>query len=131
MAFEAQILLEALHTASIIPFGNEPTFYAMKAFGTFDMIVPTLLAITGALLGQSFNLLIGRLAHRFFHTRLRGEGLDKISASFHRFGFLLLAVCWLPLGNLLITLPAGFFHIPLKKALPVILIGLALHYLAV
>jgi membrane protein YqaA with SNARE-associated domain len=124
------VLTEAARFASIVPFTSEPTFFAMKSFGGYNMPLACALAAAGAVAGQLFNWWMG--------TQLRGiphkKNPDKVArfehykAFFNDAGMFLLLMCWVsPFGNLLAVV-AGLFSVPLKKALPLVAIGEAAHY---
>src|SRR4051812_27369720 len=74
MTLYLPILFESAWVASIIPLSSEPTFFAMKAFGGFNIGVAFVLAVIGASAGQAFNWAIGRLL-----ITLKNRGIFKIS----------------------------------------------------
>jgi membrane protein YqaA with SNARE-associated domain len=125
-----QLFLEAAHQASIIPFGRDLTFYAMKAFGIYPMGVPVALSILGAIFGHIFNWYVGR-SLIFFEAKgkfhVNPVNYEKLRKNFCKYGVFFLVLSWLPFLNLL-TVAAGFFKLPLKKVLPFVVVGLAWHY---
>jgi membrane protein YqaA with SNARE-associated domain len=128
--FTTQLFLEAAHHASIIPFGNDLVFHAMKAFGTYPMGVPVTLSIIGALLGHIFNWYVGRSLMFFEYKgrfRMDPASYERVRALFGTYGIYLLFFSWMPLLNLL-PVAAGFLKLPLKKILPFVAAGLAWHY---
>jgi membrane protein YqaA with SNARE-associated domain len=128
--FYPQIFLEALHTATIVPLGHEPTLYAMKAFGTYPMALPLLMAFAGAMVGHLINYGIGLWLSSLRakkKTSLSAARYQNVKTHFSNFGFLLLLFCAFPLCNL-ITLAAGFLQLSPKKAAPMIAAGIALRY---
>lgn len=130
MDFYPDILLEALHEASIVPLGQETTFHAMRAFGAHDMTLPFLLAVTGALLGHLVNWYVGRTLLYFEHKgkfRINPHWYERLRDMADKYGVFLLLFSWLPLCNLL-TVAGGFFKLPLKKVMPFIAAGLLAHY---
>ncbi len=130
MTFYFQILLESLHHASIVPFGSEPTFYAMRAFGNHNMIAPTLLAVIGATLGHIVNWYVGRTLIFFEHKgklKVSPHWYERTRNFFDKYGIFLLLLSWMPLCNLLVVM-AGFLKLPLKKVLLFVIVGLAAHY---
>jgi membrane protein YqaA with SNARE-associated domain len=125
-----QLFLNAAHHASIIPFGNDLTFYAMKSFGTYPMGVSVVLTIIGALLGHVFNWYVGRSLIFYEYKgklRISPERYERIRKFFDSYGIYLLLFSWAPLCNLL-PVVAGFFKLPLKKILPFVAAGLVWHY---
>jgi membrane protein YqaA with SNARE-associated domain len=129
MANLPTILLESAWTASVIPFSHQPTFFALLAFGQ-PMTAPLIAAILGATLGQGLNYALGRAL-----LNLREQGAlhvpepayQRICRHFSLYGFLVLLCAWWNLFGLL-TLLAGFFRVPLWKALPALVIGYAGYY---
>lgn len=130
MTFSLQLFLEAIHRASIVPFGNDLTFYAMKYFATYDMAAPVILSVIGASLGHVFNWYVGRTLAYFEYKgkfRISPHYYERIRGFFDKYGVYLLFFCWLPLCNLLVV-AAGFLKLPLKKVMPFVVAGLAAHY---
>jgi membrane protein YqaA with SNARE-associated domain len=131
MSLYPQLFLECAGRASIVPFISDTTYFAMKSFGGYNMTLALVLAVTGAMLGQSFNLVLGR-----YIGRLKSDGklggmdslwFNRLQTVFNRYFVFLLLMSWAPLCNL-ITVAAGMFGTRYKIALPLLLIGEALHY---
>ena len=130
MTLYLPILFESAWVASIIPFSSEPTFFAMKAFGGFNMPLATALAILGASGGMALNWAIGR-----FLIRFKNSGIFKISDDdyaygahmFNRYGIVLLLISWMPLCNLLAVI-AGFLGTKPKVALALLMVGEMFNY---
>lgn len=127
--FYAQIFFEAMHTASIVPFSSEPALYAMKAFGTYEMRLPTAIGLSGALAGHAVNWWIGKALRQWQQHRkkLNDETYQKAQNYFTRFGIYALLIAWMPMCNFL-TVAAGFLNAPARKSLLLITLGLAWHY---
>jgi membrane protein YqaA with SNARE-associated domain len=141
------ILLETAWKASIVPLGNDPTFFAMKAFGGYDMRPAFALAVAGASIGQLFNWGLGRLLRSSLRgvapkpkaddaaiqSTSRKSGLlryarnDELTALFNSYGIFALLFCWVPLCNFVVVI-AAFAGAKPKLALPLIIIGEAAHY---
>ncbi len=119
------ILIESAWVASVIPGGAERTFFAMNSFGGHAMLLPCALAIAGAIAGQLFNYILGTLiAKRASATQsheISGK-LLKLREFFVKYGVFVLLLSWLPLFNLFVVL-AGMVKIPLRIALPLIVVG--------
>lgn len=123
----ASIFIEAAHHASVIPLATEATIYAMKAFGEHDMQLPVIAAILGALLGHSFNWWLGKMLMRLPSSPKNERIYQRIAAHFKRYGFVVLVLAPLALGNVLVV-AAGMLGCPYKKTLPALLIGLCFWY---
>lgn len=121
------IFIEAAHKASLLPMASEATIYAMQAFGTTLTITHIGLAILGAMLGQLFNLALGRGLMKLPSSPKDHRGFVLLQHYFNRFGFVLLLVAPLSLGNFLVFL-AGMLGTPMKKALPVIALSYIFYY---
>lgn len=121
------VFIEATHAASIIPFASEATLYAMQSFGGHNMTTAAAFAFVGAIIGQSFNWGLGKLLMRLPAAPKEHKAFTKGQYLFNRYGFFLLFFAYVPLVNLLVVV-AGMFATPLKKALPIIALGLAFNY---
>lgn len=121
------IFIEAAHRASLIPLASEATVYAMKSFGNHAMEAPIVAAILGGLAGHGFNLMIGRWLMKLPNSPKHHDFFQKLQLHFNRYGFVLLLLAPLALGNILTTL-AGMLGTPLKKAVPMIGLGLVVYY---
>lgn len=122
-----QVFLEAAHRASIFPLASEAMVYALKSFGQTDLQIPVAVAILGALAGHCFNLWLGRMIMRLPSAPKHHRLFALLQTHFNRYGFVALVLCFASLGNILVVL-AGMFGTPLRKALPMILIGLLYYY---
>lgn len=125
-----QVFYEATWLASLIPMGNDTTLYAMKGFGSHNLILPVILSITGGILGQCFNYFLGLKLQRLKYTKnmtLSEEVYVRVQYYFNRFGFVVLAVSWAPLCKLL-PLLAGFAGTPRRKVFLMLVLGYAYHY---
>jgi len=122
------ILLESAWVASLIPLGQEPTFFAMRAFGGFDMRPAAVVSVIGATCGQMFNWWVGMQLLRLKQKRSITETWDvKASALFNRYGIYLLVFCWVPLGKLL-PLIARFLGARPRTAFALIVVGEIFNY---
>jgi hypothetical protein len=100
-------LKDALH-AWYLP-NAETIFYSMQAFGTVDMRLPVVAAITGAMAGQFFNWLIGYSIYR-----LKSGNMLKINNEHYARGAMLVV--------------AGMANFRLRMVLPLILVGQIYNY---
>ena len=124
------IFFEALWTASIIPFSSDATFASMSAFGGFDMKIPFVLAVTGATLGQIFNLMVGK-----FMLQLHQKGrlyvseiwYQRVAYYFNKYGIFLLLFSWVAFLKVLLII-AGFVGTRVRFALPLVILGQIYHY---
>jgi membrane protein YqaA with SNARE-associated domain len=122
------IFFQSAWKASIIPLGQDTAFFAMKAFGNYDMTFPLVLAVVGATIGQMFNWYIGKwlIAHRA-QMKINDYWLNRVSSLFNKYGIFLLLFSWAPLCNFFVVL-AGFVGTKPKIVLPLIIIGQAAYY---
>jgi len=130
MPMHYSVFLESLWTASLIPFGNEPAFFAMKSFGGYDMRGPFILAVIGATLGQLFNWLLGKLLLLYGHKANLSHNIPRylqVAHYFNRYGIWLLIFSWGPMCKLL-PLFAGFTGAPWKRVFLLIFIGQVINY---
>ncbi len=124
------VLTEAAHTASIIPFGSEPTLAAMKAFGGYSLPLAAISATIGATIGQAFNWGIGRVMLILKEKQripIMEERFQYASVFFKKYGIFVLLFSWMNLFNF-VTVAAGFFGVKPKIAFPLLCVGLAGHY---
>jgi membrane protein YqaA with SNARE-associated domain len=121
-------LKDALH-AWYLP-NAETIFYSMQAFGTVDMRLPVVAAITGAMAGQFFNWLIGYSIYRLKSgnmLKINNEHYARGAMLFQKYGVFLLLFSWVPLCNLLVVV-AGMANFRLRMVLPLILVGQIYNY---
>lgn len=122
------ILVESTWHASIIPLGNDATFYAMQAFGNYDMKMPVLLAVIGATMGQMFNWMVGEFLLSYKGSlKVDDYWHGRVAALFNKYGIFLLLFSWAPLCNLLVVL-AGFVGTKPKIVFTLVLAGQAFNY---
>ena len=123
MNLYANVFIEAAHTASVIPFANNVTYFSMHGFGGFNMPLAFALATLGAFLGAKLNWIIGKA-----FSRLPGaKKYTSARAFFQRHGMYLLLFSFLPLLNFT-SLAAGFLGLRARVAMPLCLISWAGYY---
>lgn len=127
MSFLPDVFIEAVKEAIVIPFGSEATIHAMKSFGGHDMVPAVATAIVAALIGHSLNWGIGKALMKLPSSPKSHTKYLKLQTLFNKYGFFLLFFAFAPLMNIVVV-ASGMFGTPLKKALPLILLGLAYHY---
>lgn len=112
--FADWIFFEAF-VAVCVPGKGELTLLAMKFFGGYALLLPLLVAMSGAAIGGGVVCGLGRLLERM--RRLRPETLSdafyaRLSGYARRYGWAILPFYGLiPLGGLL-PIMAGFFRLP-------------------
>jgi len=124
------VFFEALWTASVVPFSTDATYAAMNAFGGFDMRVPFALAVTGASIGQVFNIVVGKFLltlHQKGQLHVSEKWYGRISQNFNKYGIFLLLFSWVSFLKVLVVV-AGFVGTRIRFALPLIIIGQIYHY---
>ena len=130
MEYYFKIFYESAWSASVIPFSNEATFFAMQAFGGFDMKIPVLLAVTGATLGQLFNLMLGKFLLSFYRKgqlHVSEYWYNRVSVLFNTYGIFLLLFSWVSILKVLVVL-TGFVGTRTRFALPLIVLGQFYYY---
>lgn len=125
-----QVLIEAIHRASLVPMASEATLYAMKSFGGYNLWLAIALAIIGGTAGQIFNFALGALLKKI--RKKNGWNLseslyEKAQGIFRKYLIFLLLFSWATGGNILVAI-AGFLGIRLAHVAPVIVIGYIFHY---
>jgi len=126
----ATIFLEAARAGFFIPLSHEMTLYAMRGFG-YDMRAACLAAIIGATFGQAVNWTIGSLLNMLparAKATMKASWYARLEIFLRRYGIYLLVLSWVPLMGLF-TVVAGMLNVPLKRALPWLLLGEIVHYL--
>ena len=121
------ILYESAWAASIIPFGSDPTFFAMKDFGGYNMTLAFALAVAGGTMGQIFNWLFGYALRKLPITAQPPRWYPKLQPLFNRYGIFLLLFAWMPLFNIL-PVAVGFFGGRARIALPLLFLGEVAYY---
>lgn len=124
------VFLESLWVASLFPFSQQPTFFAMQGFGGFNMQLAAVLAFAGSLTGLCMNYAVGALLlSQYRKGRFNmPEGLhEKASRIFNRYLVFLLLLGWFTIFNY-IPVIAGFLAVPLRIALPLMVVGQAGYY---
>ncbi len=130
MSLYLQAFLECIGQASIFPFISDTTYYAMQAFGGYNMGVAYALAVTGAVIGHAFNWWVGRLVLYFEHKgkfHINAHYYERFRHLFARYGIWLLLFSWAPMFKFL-TVAAGFFNIRPRLTLTLIALGQATYY---
>ena len=125
-----QVFYEAAWSASIIPLSSDATFTAMQLFGGYDMRFAAMLAVTGATLGQIFNLMVGRFLLTFHKRNLLHVSdywYARISTLFNKYGVFLILFSWVSIMKVVLVL-AGFLDTRIRFVLPLIVIGQLYHY---
>ena len=124
------ILRETAWAESVVPFGSNITFWALKGFGTAPLWPYALAAIIGSGIGYAFNWWLGAQL-----LRLKQRGAlrmpERLYTGLQRWfeGVLLgfLALSWGPLLNLLPVF-AAFAGVPFRKGFPIVMLGVAGYY---
>jgi len=126
MNYYLDVLIESAYVSSIIPFGHEPTFFAMLGFGNYDMRLAVLLAVIGSAIGATFCFVLGLIIKNLYfksgHKHLSLEKYNKASRIFSRFFMMLLPFTWIVLLNFL-PLIAAFLGKRAKIVLPLVILG--------
>ncbi len=125
------VFIESLWCASIIPLGQQPTFFAMLGFGGYNIPLALAVAISASILGMLFNWSLGRAMFAFYRQgkiTLPAVNYDRASRIFCRYLWFLLFLCWSPMLNYM-PLIAAFLNMRLRYALPLIVASQVGYYL--
>jgi membrane protein YqaA with SNARE-associated domain len=122
--FIFDVFTQAISTAFIVPFNSNITLQAMKEFGGYALQEPAYVAVLGMVigcliswaLGYSLSILRSKVAF------LGGERFATANSFMHKYGYVLVALFWLPLGTLAV-LVSGFFRVPAWKVILLSMIG--------
>lgn len=132
MSLYLDVFIESMLVSSIIPLMSDPTFYAMKAFGGYNLPFAVTIAIFGSFFGALFNYSLGEWFLKHYkkeknHKYMPIETYKKSSKWFGKFGFMVLFFSWFPLLNFTL-LAAGFLGMRSRVALPLVVVGQTVHY---
>jgi len=125
-----QVFYEAAWSASIIPLSSDAAFQAMRLFGGYDMQFAVFLAVTGATLGQIFNLMLGKFLLTFHRKNLlyvSDYWYARVATLFNKYGVFLILFSWVSILKVILIL-AGFLDTRIRFVLPLIVIGQLYHY---
>ncbi len=123
-AFTSDLLIEHIGSASVVPFVSSLTLEAMELFGGYDLQAAAKIALVGVVIGCLLNWLLGYAIARLRDkvTFLGKEDFAEMQGLFRKYGFMLAALHFLPLGSILVVI-TGFFRAPLWKVGIAVLIG--------
>ncbi len=128
--FSFQIFLENICDASILPLGADRTYLAMIWFGGYDMLQPSVWALTGATIGCLVNWWIGWLL-----SKVREKNKKYLSDAHYAKGqkvmrtaglALLFLWAFIPFGPLW-PMIAGFFRMKWWQVAIIVAAGHALY----
>lgn len=112
------IFTDALHDLSIVPLGQQANFYATLSFQPDQALLAVLLASIGGTLGCLINYILGRFIGRHLNANpAKHPHLPKAKQVFAEYGWTLLLLSWLPLGNLLPLIAGGLGYKPKNTAI--------------
>ncbi len=122
--FLVEILRQAIGSAFIVPFSPNITLQAMKEFGGYALEQPVYVAACGMVIACLLNWLIGfGVAKLRNNVNFLGKNSYENAHNFmHKYGYLLIALFWIPLGPLILV-ASGFFRVPIWKVIVLSIIG--------
>lgn len=124
------LLWESAGTKTFWQTASDVRYFAMMAFGGFNMGLATLIAVIGATLGVSLNYVIGRVLSIFQFNGLSTIPQEKYLLWQRRltlFMPLIGLVSFIHLIGVVVT-AAGFLRVPPLRVLPFLLLGQILYY---
>ncbi len=127
------VFIEALLNM-IAPVFVEVTALAMRGFGGYDMLFVTALAALGGSIGALLMWSAGHVCCRMArHPSINfapEERYEVMHERLHRYGIWLLLLVCLPVGFAM-AFVAGFFNIPLRIAMPLMMLSMVGYYASV
>ena len=129
------IFLEAIIDVSILPFGDQNSFYATLQFQPDQAIPAVAVAIVGAAIALAINWNIGHIIGNYLQEKKPPAKFQEFRCVFQAYGWPVLLLVWAPLGiflpliaavlgyrlkpTLLITIPSmlGFYIYQLVSVL--------------
>lgn len=124
------VFQEALLSHSPMPFFQELTLYAMRAFGGYDLSFAIYYGIAGGVMAGLCSYYVGRALHhmiavRHMHSALQWQ--SRYALVMRRYLPILLLLSPLPFG-FIVAVAAGIFRISLLWVLPFLVMSFALAY---
>lgn len=122
--FTIEIFRQAIGSAFVLPFTSNITLQAMKEFGGYVLHQPAYIAALGMVIACLLNWVIG-YGVRLLRNNVGFLGknpYDKAAQFMHKYGYLFIALFWLPLGPLILVVN-GFFRVPVWKVIVLSVIG--------
>ncbi|MEQ1789848.1 MAG: hypothetical protein ABL857_05330, partial [Rickettsiales bacterium] len=71
-----KVFYESILAAGLYPFAHEPTFFAMRGFGSYNMPLAATLAILGAAIGSTFTFIIGFYIFKIYRKSKNSKQLS-------------------------------------------------------
>jgi len=123
------ILQNSFDANFILSLHSEIFWFAVKAFGNTDMLIPTVAALLGASLSMGLNFAFGYYASRWREDwfQFNEKRYERVSFIFRRYISFLLLLQFLPLMGVF-ALIAGLFRLPPWQALTFIILGRVAYY---
>lgn len=125
------IFIETLWDASIIPYGNQNSFYAITSFNPDASMQAVATATLASAIAYIFNWYVGRWAFNASvkkQTQKTRENYAKAASLAQRYGWIMLLLTFIPFGNYFIML-SGFFKVKLRVVLGVSMPAMAGYYI--
>jgi membrane protein YqaA with SNARE-associated domain len=101
MNFYLNVFIESIGVSSFVPFISDPTFFAMKGFGGYDMQLAVVLAVAGSAIGAALCYIVGQWLSKIFlksgKNNVSMEKYNRASRFFSRNIMVLMLLTWLPL----------------------------------
>lgn len=123
------LFLAAFLSATILPMSSEGILLLMLSQG-FDPILCLILATIGNTLGGLTNYWLGMLGDPKWFARLgiKEEKLLTFEQRVRRYGFWLAFFSWVPFIGDPLTVALGFFRVPFRKVLILLILGKFIRY---
>lgn len=127
MNFYLDVFVQSMIVSSFIPFISDPTFFAMKSFGGYDMKLAVVLAVLGSAIGAAICFMVGKFVAKMYRIEgnqksLSIEKYNKASRFFSKNMMVLMLVTWLPLLKFL-PLVGGFLGCSFRITMLLVILG--------
>lgn len=132
MNFYLDVFVESVIVSSFIPFAGDPTFFAMKGFGGYDMKLAVMLAVLGSAIGAALCFIVGHWIAKMYkldgnQKNLSIEKYNKASRFFSKHLMILMPLTWLPMLKFL-PLFSGFLGGGARLTMLLVVLGKVGYY---
>lgn len=124
------VIVEGILSTILFPLASDTTFFAMQAFGGYNMTLAFWCVLAGATIGSAVNYGFGRLlswCQTAGVSVLPQETYDVWQKRAYYFAPVIGLFCWIHLMAVLVV-ALGFFRVRALYVIPLLLLGQAIYY---